>query len=162
MMALSCTKTPVTPKPPTDNEKFYCEINGERYRPDNKGDIFDQVLIADWYVSQGTFTVSAYNSRTYKDILLFVRLNKDKLIPKYYELENTNYQASYSGPYVKINNGTKSVKEDYNTIKGFINIIKVDTISKTVSGKFEFDAQSILDKTKFASIRNGQFNNLHY
>ena len=157
-----CKGSNVEPSPPTDNERFYCEIDGERYRPNSNGDIFNEVLIADWYKLKGTFTVSAYNSKTYKDVLLYINLKGKKLEVKKYVIDSLYTNASYYGGYIKVNGN--SVKEGYNSINniGFINITKVDTLTKKVSGKFEFDAKSEIDKTKIAKIRNGQFNNLTY
>jgi len=157
-----CKGSNVEPSPPTDNERFYCEIDGERYRPNSNGDIFNEVLIADWYKLKGTFTVSAYNSKTYKDVLLYINLKGKKLEVKKYVIDSLYTNASYYGGYIRVNGN--SVKEGYNSINniGFINITKVDTLTKKVSGKFEFDTKSEIDKTKIAKIRNGQFNNLTY
>ncbi len=162
LLAVGCRTSNVEPAPPTDNEKFYCEVDGERYRPNNKGDIFNEVLIADWYKSKGTFTVSAYNSVNYKDILMYVNLKGKNLSVNKHLIDTVNVRASYYGGYTQ-QNGI-STKSGYFAIinSGLIEITKVDTLKKKVSGKFEFDAQSRLDKTKIVKIRNGQFNDLTY
>jgi len=158
LIAVGCRTSNVEPAPPTDNERFYCEIDGERYRPNNKGDIFNEVLIADWYKSKGTFTISAYNSVSSKDILLFVNLKGYNLSVQSHKIDTINVKGFYSAGYLP------SIRkyDDFTGINGIINITKVDTIKKKVSGKFEFDAQSRLDKTKKVKIRNGQFNDLTY
>lgn len=153
-------KTTYVEPAPTNNERFYCEIDGERFRPNSNGDIFNEVLIADWYKSQGTFTVSAYNSKNYKDVLLYINLKGKNLIPQKHIMDSLTVNASYSSGYVKVNGNP--INENWTSTTGFIEITKVDTLYKKVSGKFEFDARSELDKTKNVKIRNGQFNNLTY
>ena len=147
---------------PTETERFYCEIDGERYRTNNRGDIFNEVLIADWYKTNSSFTLSAYNSVTYKDHLLYIKLEKNKLEPKYYKVDSLTVNASYFGGYIKING--RSVEEDFRSIvnSGFIEITKVDTLSRRVSGKFEYDVRSNINTSKIVKIRKGQFNNLRY
>ena len=147
---------------PTETERFYCEIDGERYRPNNNGDIFNEVLIADWYKTNSSFTVSAYNSVNYKDFLMYLKLEKNILEPKYYKVDSTNANATYLGGYIKINGNFK--KEVFRVVKtsGFIEITKVDTLNRRVSGKFEYDVRSIVNTSKIVKIRKGQFNNLRY
>lgn len=146
---------------------FGCTINGEIFIPKKEqGSIFDssEVLEAKYYyehyyTAEGyTLNISSYNDFTRKGIYIFLSQGAEQL------QENMTYDfQEYSpnninGRFTWINDpNTQNYQGEYYTQanSGELNIIKLDTVNKIISGTFWFDAIDYYGNP--AEIRDGRF-----
>jgi hypothetical protein len=150
-LLIGCNKEFVEPAK-TTNERFYCEIDGKIFRPRNNGDIFDSVLYTDFNPNNYRIWIIAINKlQSGNTITLAHNFENDKGIGVF-SISNSDTDANF----------LKANSEQFIAKGGFIEITKLDTVSRKISGRFEFDAESKDNSNRISEIRNGEFNNLSY
>jgi hypothetical protein len=149
------------PKP--ESEEFYCKIGGEKFRPDNGGDVFFEALLLQLDQTNNRFNITALNSEDgdkKMDVLLSVPTKNKVLKVGRYAITQEGSGFCSKG-YISINGSNKN--HDYKAYpsSGYIEFTKVDTLKRRVSGTFAFKAKSIYTNDEIA-VTDGQFNDVFY
>ena len=151
-------------------ERFYCEVDGKPFRPNNGGDLFLSSLVTDFYTNKQSsgvpinyirYVISAFDSRRESNVesvsLIF-------LIP--FEIKNNlKFQINKDSNLADIfkrDPTDRFVQNQFKPISGEILITKIDTINFKISGEFQFTSYRVNKPSEISKIENGHFNNLSF
>lgn len=149
---IGCSKNRLTPATQVGANTFSCKIDGEVFKPESRGGIFDAPPITVYNFSIAGFVLSArFNKTNNGNIPKAVEINLFHLKEKgVYDLginPYAIYRLTYAGGPTYYTN---------NVYTGRVTITRCDTINKIYSGTFFFKA--IDENTgKVVNVTDGRF-----
>lgn len=136
----------------TDN--FKCKVNGKVWRPANNDFKYGHAAEAHLIDDGNTFFVTAYQEGSRQSITISIFLGI-AIEPGTYYFKNSNNSAVLVDP----SNDLKFVTQQ--GYDGSLEIVSLDKVSKTVTGRFSFKALDN-ETNGVAEVTDGQFNLQYY
>jgi Family of unknown function (DUF6252) len=156
--------------PYKEGERFYCEVDGKPFRPNDNGYLFMSTISTYYFkdknvsddINQGySFSFNVEDRRheaEVSNLFLGFIVPINNVTPTKIILGKNQLNSGLS----KLDTLKGYIRSEYKVLNGEILISKIDTVTKRISGEFQFNCYKVKDPETISEIKNGHFNNLYF
>ena len=159
-----------SPCPYKTGERFFCEIDGKPFRPNNDGFLFTPSIDTKYFKDNNSnddvkqrfrFSFNVQDKRNdanVSKIFLEFLIPLNTSTPAKILLEKNQIASGLN----KVDSEDKFIPMEYKILEGEIIISKIDTSTSRISGKFNFYCYEAKNSRIISKVKNGYFNDLYY